>query len=152
MNPEPLDFPTPIRLTTDADYLSLVTRKVFHAGFSPHVVDARWPAFEAAFRGFDPVPLALMEEADVDRVASVPGVVRNRQKIRSTFENARMFVAIAEAHGSFRAWLRSTAHFPYEQRADMLLACFAGMGPSTVFYFLLEAGEATPDDKPDYVK
>ena len=139
-------------LDNDAAVLSLVTRKLFHAGFNRAAVDGRWPAFERVFHGFDPPTLAGLGGEEEETIAREPGIIRNRRKIRATLRNARHFVEVAETHGSWRAWLATLRPLPYEQKADTLCACLAGYGPAATFYFLLEAGEATLDDKPDWVR
>ena len=140
-----------LRLETDSDYLSLLTRKVFQAGFDKALVDRRWPDFEAAFEGFEPGRISAMGQGDLERLASDARLIRNRRKLRATIANARHFVEVARTHGSWRAWLQSKRDVPYEQRHDTLRACLCGCGPSTVFYFLLEVGLATPDDRPEGV-
>ena len=139
-------------LQRDADYLSLLSRKIFHAGFSPALVDKRWPAFEAAFAGFEPPAVAAMTDGDVIRLSADATLIPNRRKLMATVLNARHFCSVASAHGTWMAWLHSLRAAPYAVRADTLSACLSGAGPATVFYFLLEAGEATPDDKPEHVR
>lgn len=141
-----------VRLDTDADYLSLLTRKIFHAGFAMRPVNAKWPAFEEVFHGFEPIQVACMDESDLERLAADPRLVRNRRKLRATVNNARRFCEVAATHGSWRAWLRASRDQPYEVRAEALRQSLDLLGPTATFYFLLEAGEAELDDKPDDVK
>ena len=141
-----------LRLESDADYLNLLTRKVFHSGFNKALVDRKWPAFEELFGGFDPAFVATMSEADQLLLATDTRIVRHRGKIAATIWNARQFRAISKAHGSWRDWLFSFRDKPYELCAAALTATLQRCGPNTAFYFLLEAGEATPDDKPEDVK
>lgn len=140
-----------ISMMTDADCLSLLTRRLFASGFSLRTVEARWPAFEAAFHGFDPERVAAMTAQDLARILKEGGVVRNLAKLRATVANARLFRAAAAEHGSFCAWLRAVRGRSYEEQQDTLLACLHHVGPSTLFWFLHEVGEATLDDKPEGV-
>ena len=48
-----------IAATPDDRVLSAMTRRIFQAGFSWKVIDAKWDGFEAAFDGFDPDHCAL---------------------------------------------------------------------------------------------
>ena len=41
--------PAELRGVADDRYLSLISRRVFRAGLRHAMVDAKWPAFEAAF-------------------------------------------------------------------------------------------------------
>lgn len=149
-NPELQDYD--IHLETDAGHLDLLSRKVFHSGFSVRAVNAKWPVFRELFHGFEPVQVASMDESDVETIAADPRVIRNRRKLRAVIRNARHFCEVAATHGSWRAWLHGTRAMPYELRADTLRACLDLCGPSTVFWFLFEAGEATLDDKPERVR
>jgi len=137
---------------TDADYLNLLTRKLFHSGFNKALVDQKWPAFEVAFRGFDPATVAAFDEADVERLRTDEGIVRHRLKIRATINNARRFVEKAAVHGSWKDWLQSLRALPYPVRQEKLHAALTHCGPNTIFYFLLEAGEAALGDKPEGVR
>ena len=139
-------------LTTDSDYLNLLTRKLFHSGFNKALVDQKWPAFEAAFRQFEPKVVASFDAADVARLRTDAGIVRHRLKIRATIENAQHFVETAATHGSWRGWLQSMRGLPYGVRQDRLHAALTHCGPNTIFYFLLEAGETQLADKPEGVR
>ena len=51
--PEP---PESLAMVGDDRYLSVMSRRIFRAGLKHSMVDARWPAFEAAFFDFDVDP------------------------------------------------------------------------------------------------
>ncbi len=85
----------------DHRYLSEMARRVFRAGLKHAMVDAKWPAFERAFWGFDPVKVQLMSDEQLERLATNPDIIRHLGKIRSVRANAAMMVALAETHGSF---------------------------------------------------
>jgi 3-methyladenine DNA glycosylase Tag len=84
----------------DDRILAEMTRRIFNAGFSSKVIMAKWPAFEAAFRNFDPHACAFMSGEHVDALMKDRGIVRNGAKIRSVQINARLVVDLAAAHGS----------------------------------------------------
>jgi len=87
--------------------LSVMTKRVFNAGFNWKVIEAKWEGFEAAFEGFDPGKLAFFGEEMMDQPVSDPRIVRNRQKIKASLRNAR-FVAGAQAmEGGFGKFLAS---------------------------------------------
>jgi 3-methyladenine DNA glycosylase Tag len=89
----------------DDRWLSMMTRLVFSAGFVWRVIEAKWPGFEAAFQGFDPITLAMLPGPDVDALGEDARIVRNRQKINATFENAQFVLDVAQTHGSFGAFV-----------------------------------------------
>ncbi len=86
--------------TPDDRFLSMMTRRVFQAGFVYRVIEAKWPGFEEAFEGFDPPRVATMSGAEVSALKQDTRIVRNGQKIEATIENARFVCDIAEEHGS----------------------------------------------------
>ncbi|MDR2031956.1 MAG: DNA-3-methyladenine glycosylase I, partial [Azoarcus sp.] len=49
--------------------------------------------------------VARFTERDVARLLQDAAIVRNRKKIESAINNARVFLEIAARHGSFSAWL-----------------------------------------------
>ena len=138
-------------LRDDAAYLSLLSRKIFHAGFSQNAIDSRWLAFEAAFHDFDPESLSKMSLDDLERLKNDRSLIRNRRKITAVIENARQVQRLANTHGSFKAWLRRLHTLPYECRADALVATFEHVGSATAFWFLFEAGLAELHERPDEV-
>ena len=96
----------------DADLFERLALESFQAGLSWSTILRKREAFRAAFAGFDPVAVAAFDERDVERLMGDAGIVRNRAKILATFENARAFVATAEAFGTFAAYLASVVPPP----------------------------------------
>jgi len=62
----------------------------FQAGLSWITILKRRPGFRTAFADFDIASVAAMTEADTDRLMLDTGIIRNRQKINATIENARI--------------------------------------------------------------
>ncbi len=69
----------------------------FQAGLSWITILRKREAFRSAFRGFDPRKVARFGERDVERLASDPGIVRSRAKIRATVLGARAFLAMEQS-------------------------------------------------------
>jgi DNA-3-methyladenine glycosylase I len=68
----------------------------FQAGLSWITILRRRPAFREVFHGFDPVRVAEMTEADVDRLLLDARIIRHRGKIEATISNARATLALDE--------------------------------------------------------
>ena len=62
----------------------------FQAGLSWITILKRRPTFRAAFRDFDIDTVAAFTEADVTRLLSDSGIIRNRLKIEAAISNARV--------------------------------------------------------------
>lgn len=90
---------------TDDRYLSVMTRRVFRAGMTHSVVDARWPAFEALLWGFDPQKMVLLSPEQIEKLARDERLIRHATKMRTIPINAQMVLDVAEKHGSFGRFL-----------------------------------------------
>jgi len=94
-----------LRDTADDRALSFMAKGIFCAGFVWRVVENKWPGFEAAFDGFEPIKVASYDSDKVEELAQDARIVRNRPKIMSTIDNARFVVDVASEYGSFGNWL-----------------------------------------------
>jgi 3-methyladenine DNA glycosylase Tag len=81
--------PHDVATISDDRVLAATTRRVFCAGFSSKVIDAKWEAFESAFERFDPARCAWMTEKCFDELLKCKDIVRNGAKIQSVQENGR---------------------------------------------------------------
>lgn len=77
-----------------------MTRRIFYAGFSSKVIDAKWPAFETAFFAFEPHACVFMANDYFEALLADTCIVRNGAKIRSVQVNARFVLDLAASHGS----------------------------------------------------
>lgn len=75
------------------------------AGLSWITILKKREGYRAAFARFDPAAVAAFDTAKTAELLANPGIVRNRLKVESTLSNARAFLAIQEAFGSFDAYL-----------------------------------------------
>jgi DNA-3-methyladenine glycosylase I len=75
------------------------------AGLSWATILRRREGYRAAFEGFDPEAVARFDEARVQALLADTRIVRNARKIRSAVANARAFLAVQEAFGSFDRYL-----------------------------------------------
>jgi DNA-3-methyladenine glycosylase I len=77
------------------------------AGLSWMTILRKRDAYRKAFRSFDPQAIARFGEAQVTRLLSDEGIVRNRRKIESAIANARVVNAIVREQGSFDRYVWS---------------------------------------------
>jgi DNA-3-methyladenine glycosylase I len=95
----------PPKPENDAGFLATATRIIFMGGLNRQVVDSKWDGFLRAFQDFDVDQVAGMSPADIERLASDDSVIRYAAKLQAVVDNAQEMQAIAEMHGSFRAWV-----------------------------------------------
>jgi len=81
------------------------------AGLSWITVLRKRESYRRAFAGFDPAQVAGFGAERLEALLQDPGIVRNRLKVASAVSNAKAFLAVQEAFGSFDAYLwRFTNH------------------------------------------
>lgn len=91
--------------TSDAEYLSIMSRRIFRAGLKHSLVDKRWPAFEVAFKEFKPFYCSMLSDDDIDVLMQDTSIIRHLRKIQSVRANATMVVFESKKHGSFGEFL-----------------------------------------------
>src|SRR5437870_11918825 len=100
---------TPAELATTPDdrYLSEMSRRVFRAGLKHSLVDAKWPAFEEVFGGFDLHRVRAMPDEALEALMRDARLIRHWGKLKSVRDNAAAMLEVAGEHGGFGAWLAS---------------------------------------------
>lgn len=132
-----------LREVGDDRYLSLMALRIFRAGLKHELVDARWPAFEDAFRRFDPRLVRAMSDEEIEDMMMDARLIRHLVKLRAVHANAAAFCTIAEEKGGVGAYL---ADWPVSDIVglwnDLARRC-AQMGGNSAAYFLRMAGKDT---------
>ncbi|NAW35700.1 DNA-3-methyladenine glycosylase I [Halomonas alimentaria] len=91
--------PDELKQLGDDRYLSAMSRRVFRAGMQHSVVDARWPAFEEAFWGFDPETLVLLTPEQLEGFMQDERLIRHRTKMQTIPRNAQFILDIRKEQG-----------------------------------------------------
>lgn len=91
--------PDELRTLDDSRYLSAMTQRIFRAGMTHKVVDARWPAFEQAFFGFVPEKMVLLSPDRIEVKARDPQLIRHLTKMRTIPLNAQMILDVRKSEG-----------------------------------------------------
>lgn len=92
-----------LRAIPDDRYLSLLALRVFRAGLKHSLVDAKWPAFEEVFFGFDPQKVVLMSAEHLERLMQDTRLIRHLGKLKSVPRNAQFVLDVVREKGSFGA-------------------------------------------------
>lgn len=140
IRPEP---PESLAMIGDDRYLSVMTRRIFRAGLTHRLVDARWPAFEIAFFDFDLSAVAALDDSALQRLARDDSLIRHQRKIAAVRANAVAMQAIVDEFGSFGFWL---AEWPEEEIVDLwqeLRQRFTQLGGRSAPAFLRMCGKDT---------
>jgi DNA-3-methyladenine glycosylase I len=129
------------------------------AGLSWETILRKRHRYREVFEGFDPERVAALSPQDVETILTDPGIIRNRRKVESTVENARAFLAVREATGSFDSYIwsfvdgapiRNTWRAPAEIPAmtpesaamskDLRRRGFSFVGPTICYAFMQATG------------
>ncbi|GIZ11265.1 DNA-3-methyladenine glycosylase I [Pseudomonas sp. NCCP-436] len=92
-----------LRALADDRYLSLISQRIFRAGLKHSLVDAKWPAFEEVFFGFDPEKVVLMGGEWLERLMQDARLIRHLGKLKSVPRNAQFILDVRREKGSFGA-------------------------------------------------
>lgn len=71
------------------------------AGLSWETVLNKRENYRQVFYQFDPQKIANMQDEELEKLRLNPGIIRNRLKIFSARQNARIFLEIQKEYGSF---------------------------------------------------
>lgn len=75
------------------------------AGLSWETVLKKREGYRQLFHHFEPKLAASMTDDELEKLINNPAIIRNRRKIFSVRQNARVFIKIQEAFGSFDRYL-----------------------------------------------
>jgi 3-methyladenine DNA glycosylase Tag len=141
-------LPTPkaadeLRATPDDRYLSDMQRRIFRAGLKHSLVDAKWPAFEDVFHGFDPRRVRAMSDEAMEKLLGDARLIRHWGKLKSVRDNAAALLAVADESGSFGAWLAGWPGDDIVGLWEALAKRFSQMGGNSGPSFLRMVGKDT---------
>ena len=108
--------PAQLRKPDDAFYFSALTRRIFRAGLTHTLVDAKWPVFEEVFFGFDPEKLVLMPGAMLEERMQDTRLIRHWGKMKAIRHNAQLVLDLRQEYGSVGDWL---ADWPADDTVGM---------------------------------
>ena len=91
----------------------------FQSGLSWLTILRKRENFREAFEGFDFERVARFGETDVEKLLANPGIIRHAGKIRSTINNARRAIELADEYGSLAAFFWSHEPGPEQRPAVM---------------------------------
>jgi DNA-3-methyladenine glycosylase I len=132
------EYGFPIR--SDALLLERLALEINQAGLSWTTILKKKEAFRSAFEGFDPETVAAYGDADVARLLTDVGIVRNRLKVAAVIDNARRVLKLREEFGSFAGWLDSHHPLVLEEWTRLFKRTFRFTGGEIVREFLVSTG------------
>lgn len=92
-------------LKNNQKLFELLTLEGAQAGLSWITILKRREGYRDVFEGFDAEKIARYTAKDLNRLMADTRIIRNRRKIQSTIENARLYLEMMEGRQSFAKWL-----------------------------------------------
>jgi 3-methyladenine DNA glycosylase Tag len=135
--------PQLLTATPDDHYLSQMSLRVFRAGLKHSLVDAKWPAFEEVFHGFEPHRVRAMSDEALEGLLGDARLIRHWGKLKSVRANAATMLDIAAENGGFGAWLAAWPGADIVGLWEALAKRFSQMGGNSGPSFLRMVGKDT---------
>lgn len=89
----------------DVKLFEMLLLESFQAGLSWITILRKRENFRKAFKNFDPERIARFGKQDIRRLMNDAGIIRNKLKIESAINNAKLFLKMQESHGSFDKYI-----------------------------------------------
>ena len=135
--------PAELETVGDDRYLSQMSLRIFRAGLRHSIVDAKWPAFEEVFAGFDRRRVRAMPDEALEALLADRRLIRHWGKLKAVRANAAAMIAVAEEHGSFGLWLARWPESDIVGLWEALAKRFSQMGGNSGPSFLRMVGKDT---------
>jgi len=85
----------------DRKHFEFLVLEAAQAGLSWSIILRKREGYRRAFSGFDPEKVARYTDKRIQKLTLDAAIIRNRAKIEAAVRNAKAFLAIQEAFGSF---------------------------------------------------
>lgn len=100
-----------VPLHDDKKLFEFLILESFQAGLSWQIVLNKREAFRKAFNGFDPAAVADYGDEWLNNLMMDKSIIRNRQKLAASINNARCFIEVQEEFNSFDTYIWSFVDF-----------------------------------------
>ena len=135
----------------DDTLFEVMSLQVFQAGLTWQMVLNKRDGFRSAFSNWSVETVAGYGPSEVAALRNDSGIIRNRQKIQATVENARTVLNLQREHGSFCNWFYNVlegTEYPALQKT--LRGTFKFMGPEISRMWLMASGRITREEGDQY--
>ena len=129
-------------IENDDELFERLMFEINQAGLNWILILKKQDNFRKAFDNYNIIKVANYGEKEFLRLMNDPGIIRNRLKINSAIENAKIILKIREESGSFRKWLdiHSEKTGSVEEWTKLFKKTFKFTGGEIVNEFLMSTG------------
>ncbi|HEY6325562.1 MAG TPA: DNA-3-methyladenine glycosylase I [Candidatus Cybelea sp.] len=96
-----------VPLHDDRKLFEMLCLEGAQAGLSWETVLRKRDRYRALFKNFDPVAVARITPARIEKILEDPGIIRNRAKVESVVGNAKALLKVRKEFDSFDAYVWS---------------------------------------------
>ncbi|HZY24184.1 MAG TPA: DNA-3-methyladenine glycosylase I [Bacteroidales bacterium] len=138
-------------IKNDDELFERLMFEINQAGLNWILILKKQDNFRKAFDNYNIKKVANYGEEEFLRLMNDPGIIRNRLKINSAIENAKIILKIREESDSFRKWLdnQTENHRTLEDWSRLFKKTFKFMGGEIVNEFLISTGYLPGAHSPD---
>jgi DNA-3-methyladenine glycosylase I len=138
-------------LTDDDKLFERLMLEINQAGLNWILILKKQQNFRRAFDDFKVDRVAAYDDKDIERLMNDAGIIRNRLKINTAIENARIIQKISKESGSFCKWLdeNSRTRTSLEEWTRLFRKTFKFTGGEIVNEFLMSTGYLPGAHTPD---
>lgn len=133
------------KIKDDKALFELLTLEIFQAGLSWNTVINKRQAFKKAFYDFDVNKVSNFTKKDFNRLLKDESIIRNRQKITATLENAKIIRQIQKGHKTFYNFLKKLPDNNLPELQKAFRQTFKFTGPEITRMFVMAIGKIPPE-------
>jgi DNA-3-methyladenine glycosylase I len=100
-----------VPLHNDQKLFEFLVLDGMQSGLSWSIVLKKRESFQKAFDRFDPKKISKYSENEIERLLSDDEIIRNRRKIESAINNAKMFLDVKNDFGTFDSYVWSFVNY-----------------------------------------
>lgn len=127
-------------LEDDNELFGRLILEINQAGLSWATILNKAENFKKAYDNFSIDKIAGYGEADLRRLLSDAGIIRNRLKINAAIENAKVILKLQKEFGSFKNWIDAHHPQPKEAWVKLFKKNFRFTGGEITGEFLMSTG------------
>lgn len=124
----------------DNELFGRLILEINQAGLSWTTILNKQNNFRKAYNNYNIKKIASYGPADIERLLSDPGIIRNRLKINAAIHNAAVILNLKKEFGSFKNWLDINHPKSREEWTKLFKKTFKFTGGEIVNEFLMSTG------------
>jgi DNA-3-methyladenine glycosylase I len=127
-------------LHDDNELFGRLILEIFQAGLNWEMILKKEKALRMAFSNFEILKVAEYTDKDRNNLINDPTIIRNRLKINSAIENAKVILSLRKEFGSYEKWLEAHSHLSLKEWVKLFRNTFKFTGGEIVNEFLTSIG------------